>query len=202
MTERNDIWAIEQEGFDGLLLSVSRPGIADLLAYLHEETDFFIAPSSTKYHDARDGGLLHHSLRVYDNLVRLNDVFIGDYDPDTLKIVGLLHDICKTNFYKMSLRNVKKELPGGFSEWVKEPYIDIDDQLPLGHGEKSVILAQRYISLSNEEIMAIRWHMMCCDDLHHSYAGNIAITGASSKYPLVVLTHIADLSASFLEVRH
>lgn len=202
MTERNDIWAIEKGGFQGLLLSVERPGIQDLFGYLDEETDFFIAPSSTKYHDARDGGLLHHSLMVYENLIRLNNVFEGNYNQDTLKIVGLLHDICKANFYKISLRNVKRDLPGGFSEWVKESYIDIDDQFPLGHGEKSVILAQRYIQLNNEEIMAIRWHMMCCDDLHHSYAGNIAITGASSKYPLVVLTHIADLSASFLEVRH
>lgn len=201
MTERNDIWTVECEEFRNLLSSVKREGINELLIYLEDETDFFIAPSSTKYHDARDGGLLHHSLKVYENLVRLSGIFEGEYTLETLKIVGLLHDICKTNFYKTSFRNVKHEERPLGDQWVKEPFIDIDDQLPLGHGEKSVILAQRYIPLNIIEVMAIRWHMMAYDDLHYSYAGNIAITGASSKYPLIVLTHIADLSASFLEVR-
>ena len=35
---------------------------------------------------------------------------------------------------------------------------DIEDQFPAGHGEKSVILILRYIQLTDEEIMAIRWH--------------------------------------------
>jgi len=196
-----DVWSAECEEFKQLLISTKREGIPDLLKYLEEETDFFIAPSSTKYHDARDGGLLHHSLTVYHNLVTLSRTFAGDYPEESLKIIGLLHDICKANFYKISTRNVKKEMPGGFSEWVKEPYIDIDDQFPLGHGEKSTILLLRHISLTDTEIMAIRWHMMAYDDIRCSYAGNLAITNACTKFPVIVLMHIADLSASFLEMR-
>jgi len=196
-----DVWSDEREEFYQLLKSTGREGMPELMQYLEGETDFFIAPSSTKYHDARDGGLLHHSLSTYHNLVTLSGTFAGDYPEESLKIIGLLHDICKANFYKISVRNVKKELPGGFSEWVKEPYIDIDDQFPLGHGEKSTILLLRHISLTDTEIMAIRWHMMAYDDIRCSYAGNLAITNACTKFPVIVLMHIADLSASFLEMR-
>ena len=196
-----DVWSDEREEFYQLLKSTGREGMPELMQYLEGETDFFIAPSSTKYHDARDGGLLHHSLSTYHNLVTLSGTFAGDYPEESLKIIGLLHDICKANFYKISVRNVKKELPGGFSEWVKEPYIDIDDQFPLGHGEKSTILLLRHIALTDTEIMAIRWHMMAYDDIRCSYAGNLAITNACTKYPVIVLMHIADLSASFLEMR-
>jgi hypothetical protein len=195
-----DDLCIEAETFQEILLSTGRPGIDKLLRFL-AETDFYTAPSSTKYHDTEPGGLLHHSLNVYGNLVRLNKVFEGDYPDDTLKIVGLLHDVCKADFYKLSFRNVKHEEIQENNGWVKEPYITIEDQFPLGHGEKSVIILQRYLALTDLEIMAIRWHMMSFDDLHCTYAGNIAITGASTKYPLIVLTHIADLSASFLKVR-
>jgi hypothetical protein len=200
-TSEKDVWSAECEEFKQLLISTKRDGIQDLLKYLEEKTDFFIAPSSTKYHDARDGGLLHHSLGVYHNLVLLSKTFEGDYPEDSLKIIGLLHDICKANFYKTSFRNVKHEEHPLGDQWVKEPYIDIDDQFPLGHGEKSTILLLRHIALTDTEIMAIRWHMMAYDDIRCSYAGNLAITNASGKYPIIVLMHIADLSASFLEMR-
>lgn len=186
---------IEREDFKNLILSTDRRGICELLGYL-DSTDFFIAPSSTKYHDTEVGGLLHHSLNVFRNLIKLNQVFIGDYPEDTLKIVGLLHDLCKVNFYKRDFRNVKI---GGV--WTQQGYISVEDQMPLGHGEKSVIMIQRFINLTDLEIMAIRWHMMAFDDLHCTYAGNLAITTASTKYPLIVLLHMADLSASFLKVR-
>jgi len=190
-----DYIVVEKEEFGKILLSTGRDGITDLLRYL-ESTDFFTAPSSTKYHDTEPGGLLHHSLNVYGNLIRLNSIFQGSYPEDTLKIVGLLHDICKANFYKRDFKNVKVE-----GIWTQQHYISIEDQLPLGHGEKSVILLQRFIKLTDDEIMTIRWHMMAFDDLHCTYAGNLAITAASTKHPLIVLMHIADLSASFLKIR-
>ena len=198
---QEDTWMQERDAFKTALIGTDREGINALLEYLEQETDFFIAPSSTKYHDACDGGLLHHSLKVYHNLTLLNGIFEGDYPEDSLIIIGLLHDLCKTNFYKTSFRNVKHDERAMGDQWIKEPYISIEDQFPLGHGEKSVILIQRHIKLTDLEIMGIRWHMMAYDDLAHSYAGNIAITGASTKYPLIVLVHMADLSASFLTVR-
>ena len=185
----------EADQFQSLLQSIERKGITDLLGYL-ATTDFYFAPSSTKYHDTEVSGLLHHSMNVYGNLVRLNQIFEGDYPEDTLKIVGLLHDLCKVNFYKRDFRNVKVE-----GIWTQQAYISVEDQLPLGHGEKSVIIIQRFLQLTDTEIFAIRWHMMAFDDLHCTYAGNLAITTASTKYPLIVLLHMADLSASFLKAR-
>lgn len=185
----------EAEQFQEILLSVKRENIDKICKYL-ATTDFYTAPSSTKYHDTEPGGLMHHSVNVYRNLIQLNDIFEGDYQEDTLKVVGLLHDLCKVNFYKRDFRNVKVE-----GIWTQQPYISVEDQLPLGHGEKSVIVIQRFIELTDVEIFAIRWHMMAYDDLHCTYAGNLAITTASTKYPLIVLLHMADLSASFLKVR-
>jgi hypothetical protein len=204
-----DVWMAERDEFCNLLTSTGREGMPALLQYLVEKTDFFIAPSSAKYHDARDGGLLHHSLKVYRNLVTLSISFETPCPFESLVIIGLLHDLCKANFYKL----VKKPLPRkddngelildtyGKKIWDETLVYDIEDQFPAGHGEKSVILILRYIQLTDEEIMAIRWHMGAYDDVKQSYGGNLALTNASEKYPITVLTHIADLSASFLEVR-
>jgi hypothetical protein len=206
---KEDIWSKECEEFKALLISTKREGIEDLLKYLEESTDFYIAPSSTKYHDANAGGLLHHSLNVYHNLVALSKTFSEDYPEDALIIIGLLHDLCKTNFYKLT----KKQLPRkddkgdlvytdyGAKIWDDTLVYEIDDKLPLGHGEKSVILLQRHIKLTDTEIMGIRWHMMAYDDVKNSYAGNLAITNASDKFRIIPLMHIADLAASFLEMR-
>jgi hypothetical protein len=198
LTREEDVWQAERTEFEELLRLTEREDLRDLLHYIEAETDFFIAPSSSKYHDARAGGLLHHSLGVYHNLVAFSKTFVVDVPADSLIIIGLLHDLCKANFYKTSTRNKKDEKTG---TWYQEPFIDIDDQFPLGHGEKSAILLLRYIQLTDQEIMAIRWHMMAYDDIRCSYAGNLAITNACAKFPIIVLTHMADLSASFLEMR-
>lgn len=203
-----DELAVMREEFQNILLSTERKGMPELLEYL-ETTDFYFAPSSTQYHDAKVGGLVDHSLKVYGNMVRLNNIFQGNYKEDTLKIVGLLHDLCKVNFYTLEKKSLPRKDDKGnlvFDDfkrkiWDETTIYIIEDQLPLGHGEKSVILTQRFISLTTEEIMAIRWHMGGYDDLHSTYAGNLAITSASDKFPLIILTHIADLSASFLKVR-
>jgi len=206
---KKDEWGIEFDRFKAHLSSVKRDGIPELLQYLIDKTDFFVAPSSTKYHDAREGGLLHHSLRVYDNLVELSKIYAVDIPEESRILISLLHDVCKTNFYRLE----KKQLPRknekgdlvyddfGRKIWEETLVWTIDDQFPCGHGEKSVIIVQRFIRLTDEEIMGIRWHMMAYDDVKNSYAGNLAITNASDKYRLIPLVHMADLAASFLEMR-
>ena len=209
LTKEEDVWGQERDEFCNLLTSTGREGMPALLQYLVEKTDFFIAPSSTQYHDAVAGGLLHHSLKVYHNLVTLSKTFQSDIPTDSLIIIGLLHDLCKANFYKLTKKSLpRKDDKGelvldtyGKKIWEDVMAYDIEDQFPAGHGEKSVILILRYIQLTDEEIMAIRWHMGAYDDVKQSYGGNLALTNASEKYPITVLTHMADLSASFLEVR-
>ena len=176
-----------KERFITLLRETDRYGLEDLILWL-EKSDFFTAPASTKYHLAKEGGLLEHSLNVFDNLQEED----FEHDRSTLIIVALLHDICKANFYTVSERNVKRD-----GEWVKEPFYTIDDQYPIGHGEKSVIIAQKYIKLTDEEIAAIRWHM----GLSESKENYNYINKAFYKYPLALSLHIADLKATYLDER-
>lgn len=206
-----DPYTDEMAEFKALLLSVKREGIPEFLAHLENETDFFIAPSSTHYHDSCVGGLLHHSLTVYHNLVALSRLYAVDIPDDgsSLIIISLLHDLCKINLYKQERKSLpRRDDKGdiilddwGRKIWDEQVVYTVDDQYPLGHGEKSVIMLQRYIRLTDTEIFAIRWHMMAYDDCRNSYAGNLAITNASDKYRIIPLFHMADLAASFLEMR-
>lgn len=154
----------------------------EFVAWL-ESTDFFEAPASTKYHNAEKGGLCAHSLAVAYR--------IGDIGADPF--VALVHDICKANFYTVSSRNVKDE----HGKWQQVPYYAIEDQLPMGHGEKSLYLVTKFFNVSDEEAAAIRWHMGTSDASEAS--GKYAITQAFDKYPLAVKLHIADLMATFID---
>ncbi len=183
--------------FISLLSSTKRKGIEELVSYLKSETDFFEAPASSNNHGNYKGGLLEHSLVVYDNLKTILTVFHVDINEDTFIIVSLLHDLCKANFYKADTKNVKNE----HGQWEKVPYFSIDDETPLGHGEKSALILQRYISLTMEEVMAIRWHMAGFDDAAKHYAGSLSLNNAMNKYPLIAALHMADLAAVNLRKR-
>jgi len=180
-----------QTKFINLLTSTNRSGIPDLVTYLVSETDFFECPASSNNHGNYKYGLLEHNLIVYENLVKIVSLFKLDINPDTQIITGLLHDLCKANFYKSDTRNVKDE----FGQWHQVPYFSIDDETPLGHGEKSALILQQYVKLTMEEIMAIRWHMAGYDGSAKSYEGNLSLNNAMNKYPIIAALHMADLAA-------
>lgn len=186
-----------KQKFKDLLLNIypKREGMENLLNYLENETDFFTAPASTKHHGAEAFGLLEHSLQVYDKIEKLieSGVYQDNISPDSVVIAALLHDVCKANFYKIAYRWRKDDS----NRWEQYPTYEIDDQLPFGHGEKSVMLLQKYILLTNEEIAAINWHMAGFDSRAKDYAGMMALSGAMEKFPLAVLLHMADLSATY-----
>jgi hypothetical protein len=184
-----------KERFLKLLRSVDRVGIDNLAVYIEQETDFFSAPASTQYHGACEGGLLEHSIRVYENLIQIADIYLDGYTSESLILCSLLHDLCKANFYKIEYRNRKNE----FGQWEKYPYYAIDDQLPFGHGEKSVIMAMKYIKLTDEEIAAINWHMGSFDCRTKDYAGVTTLSAAMGKYPLLTALHMADLAACYFD---
>ena len=179
-----------KERYLELLKTVKREGMEELIKYL-ENSDFFTAPASTKFHGDYEGGLLEHSLKVYDILCeKLKNPGIDiNVSEDTIKIVALLHDICKTNFYKIDYRNAKNAL----GVWEKVPYYTIEDTIPYGHGEKSVMMITEYIKLTGEEKYAIRWHMGFSEP-KEVYA---SLGLAMKKYPLVLLVHEADLEATY-----
>ncbi|MBE6882712.1 MAG: HD domain-containing protein [Oscillospiraceae bacterium] len=181
---------IKQEFIDVFKENVKRPGAEKLLEWLCT-SDFFTAPASTKYHCAFEGGLALHSLNVYKTLKKRCDEY-GITDGESVAICGLLHDVCKANFYTISFRNVKNER----GQWEKVPYFAVDDQFPFGHGEKSVFVIERFMRLKENEAIAIRWHMGGFDDT--AKAGGFSISHAYEKYPLAVLLHMADLESTYL----
>ena len=178
------------QAFNG---NIHREGAFELLRWL-ESTDFFTAPASTRYHSCHEGGLCEHSLNVYQRFHKIADdeavVLAGTEKrvEETIAICGLLHDVCKTNFYTVQMRNVKNES----GQWEKKPYYAVDEKFPFGHGEKSVFLIERFMKLTSEEAVAIRFHMGEFESLRCTSA-------AYSKYPLAVLLHVADLEATYLD---
>lgn len=185
-------------------------GTKELLIYL-EESDFYYAPASTQYHGAYNGGLCEHSLSVYYNILKLSDMckFEKEYTLKTLTLISLLHDVCKINCYSKEVKSRKvKDEKGKFKlrdngkpEWENIELFVYNDMLPLGHGEKSVIILQQYYTLSIDEIMAIRWHMGGYDEMTKSYIGNLTINKAFNNYPIIALLHTADMMSIFLKVK-
>lgn len=140
-----------------LLLSTKRPNIDNLIKWL-DESDFKYAPASTQYHNSFRGGLLAHSLNVYNVMKEDFKHMVEFYEipENTVILTSLLHDICKVQCYEVSSRNVKN--PDG--QWVTVPYYSWNEQLPWGHGAKSVILIQKFgVALDNVEISMIINHM-------------------------------------------
>ena len=180
------------EKFDKLLESTGRKGIDKLIKYLHT-TDFYEAPASTRFHLSCPGGLLQHSLNVYEMLrTKITQAPWDRYEfkEDSVIIVALLHDLCKLNFYTVEMRN-RKNAEG---KWEQYPFYITDDKSPYGHGEKSVMIASNFIPLSAEEKYAIRWHMGFSEPKeNYSYVGN-----AMKMYPLVLAAHEADNEATQL----
>ncbi len=188
MTEKEEFISIFTE-------NIKREGADKLLDFLENKSDFFTAPASTRYHNAFEGGLLRHSLNVYKCLVaylergRVKDMYKLEASAETAAIVALLHDLCKVNIYRVSYRNSKNDKTG---QWEKVPYYEIHDNLPYGHGEKSVYMISGFMRLSREEAMAIRWHM--------GFSGNEdknTIGRALEKYPLAFALSVADMEASY-----
>lgn len=177
--------------------TVHRRGAKELLDWLSSQ-DFFTAPASTKYHLAKDGGLCEHSIHVYERLRKLYSLEIcdgGELTPEqeeTVAVVGLLHDLCKVGFYDVEMRNKKVD-----GQWVQVPSYVCNDKLPYGHGEKSVYIIRSFMKLSQEEAMAIRWHMGFSDN--DFKAGGYGVSNAFSMYKLPVLAHIADLEATYFD---
>ena len=192
--------------FEAEMGKVTRPGTDKLMAYV-KQSDFYTAPASTRFHLSCRGGLLQHSLNVLDAMrsvlrydpmrkcweyVVAGKVLQTDIPDESVIIIALLHDICKTYFYTTSIRNVKNRKTG---KWEEMPFYTVDDRMPLGHGPKSAMIIKQYISLTNPELYAI-WH-------HMGFTGgadDLTFRKAVEEYPLIWATHTADMMASsFME---
>lgn len=173
---------------------ITREGADKLLDFL-QKSDFFTAPASTRYHGAYEGGLLQHSLNVYDCLTdilarpRMKELYHVEYSDESIAIAGLLHDICKVNFYKVGTKNVKDEN----GRWTTVPFYTIEDTLPYGHGEKSAYIVSAYMKLTRDEAFAIRYHMGFSGTEDPGNVGK-----ALEMFPLAYALCCADMEAAFL----
>ena len=192
--------------FIELLRSTKREGIENLIKWL-EKSDFFTAPSSTIYHNDFPGGLCAHSLNVYRAAKDFYETYKKlvlpgkdmSFGEDSIIIASLLHDLCKTNFYVPTEKWCKDDN----GAWVKYMTYTMDEKLPLGHGPKSVFIAQSFIKLSGPEICAIAWHMGMSDiGAWISNYQKPSMQQSFENVPLSVLIMQADFFASYcMEVK-
>jgi hypothetical protein len=193
-----------QKKFKEMLLSTNREGMERVVKRL-EEVGFFKAPASTKFHLNYEGGLLEHSMNVCDMALELRELMIRKKEDlrdflskESVIIAALLHDVCKADIYKPAIKRQKN----AYGVWCDVPGYDVDySNYPLGHGEKSVIwLLQNGLQLTDDEIMAIRWHMTAWDLPFQSPEMKGNLNAARERCPLVSLIQAADgLAANMLE---
>ena len=144
---------------------------------------FFKAPASIHHHGVYEGALFDHSYEVMLQLLNLTEKLNLNWELERSPyIVGMFHDLCKID-------NYQKRKPSD-SEGDKWEYNNAT--LLPGHGEKSVIMLQKFINLTDEEILCIRWHMGAFDDKENWNSFGRSIT----KYPNVLYTHMADMIAA------
>lgn len=178
-----------KERFLHLCAQIKRDGIDDLINYL-EGSDFFTCPASARYHGSYPGGLLEHSLNVYDELSRLVKAYPEvKASEETIIISALFHDLCKVNLYVTEKRNRKNSA----GQWESYEAYSYDEKLHYGgHGSKSVFILQNYIKLTVEEAVAINCHMSCWD-------GNKDVGSAYEQFPIAWLLHVADEAATYIK---
>lgn len=190
--------------FIELLKATDRENIDYVIEDL-EDIGFFDAPASSRNHFNFEGGLVEHSLNVYKIAVMLKEqmqIFrpdvIARIPDDSIAIAALLHDVCKADIYKKVIKKVKNEI----GVWEPQESYNIDySNFPVGHGEKSVIMLLRSgLDLSDDEILAIRWHMGGWDIAFQSNEMVASNRKAKDICPLMTLIHTADtLAAGILE---
>ena len=186
----------KKEEFISLYQSrITREGADKLLEYLDSpQSDFFTAPASTRFHGSYEGGLLEHSLNVYYclydylNRDRVKEMYNISCSEESIAIVSLLHDLCKINCYQKGTRNVKDKN----GVWQTVPTFEYADDLPYGHGEKSVYIISGFMRLSREEAFAIRYHMGFSGTEPQNNVGS-----AFEKYPLAFALSTADMEATY-----
>jgi hypothetical protein len=190
-----------KENFYKATQYIKREGIELLVNWLNDETDFFSAPASTNFHGNYEGGLLDHSLHVlqfglhnFNYIVKQNPDL--EYLRESVVICSLFHDLCKTNYYFNEQKWTKDEQ----GRWKEYPGYVVKDLFPLGHGEKSIYIINKFMKLTDAEALAIRWHMSFTEpsviipNNPHYYAFNQAI-----NHPLVKIIMTADMLSTSIE---
>ena len=198
-----EIQANRQKFLDYCRTYIQRDGLENLLGYL-EKTDFFSAPSSTKFHLNTPGCVCKHFLNVFETALRVNKhvllpqqhdgncIFPEPLSAESIAIVALFHDVCKCNIYKETERWRKSDK----GKWESYAGYEVKDEFPFGHGEKSCHMVSHYLRLKRDELLAIRWHMGMFDVGEAGSSNRFSFYAAIESSPLVLLLQIADMASS------
>lgn len=180
----------DKERFIELCSVIHRDGIRELMEWL-EGNDFYTAPASRSYHGSFPGGLVQHSLNVYDEMKRLLAAYPEiKCSDETAAICALFHDFCKINLYAVEKRNRKNEN----GQWESYDAYKYDEKFCFGgHGSKSVFLIQHFIQLTPEEATAINCHMGAFADEN--------VGKSYEQFPLAWVLHVADEAATYIKER-
>lgn len=167
------------------------------LIYELKDLGFFEAPASLNHHGNETGYLYKHSAQVTKNLVMLTKKLELKWQrKESPYLVGMLHDICKCDNYKLTVKPMTLEDPALHEEWKYN-----NASILTGHGDKSVIMALKLFgdigagTLTEEEIACIRWHMGAFDDKENWNHYGHAVT----LYPNILWTHTADMMAARID---
>ena len=188
------------------LRATGRRGIEEVIKQLYKEHGFFDAPASSAFHLNEPGGLVQHSINVYQTALKVRDLVVATrpeladrLTDDSIAIAALLHDVCKSDVYKMKDK-FRKDAQGRW-ETYRGYEVDYSD-FPMGHGEKSVIMLLRMgLDLTDDEMMAIRWHMSAWDLAFQSAEEKSSLNAARERCPLLTVLQAADqISAGILEI--
>lgn len=177
------------EEIDRLMLSTGREGVEDLLVYM-QESGFYDAPASTRFHGAYEGALAEHSLNVMNCARTLSKAWLGkkwyEEHQDSIIICSLLHDLGKCGQFGKPLYvpNVLKS--GKPSD--TQPFATNSDLMTLPHEVVSCIEATKFIDLTEEEQRAIAWHNGLYGPFKYDIQGK--------ETPLYMIIHFADMWAS------
>ena len=186
---------VNRQRFESLLRATGRQGVENVLAQL-AQMGFHAAPASTRFHGCHEGGLLAHSLGVYDEAVAIREVQVrlkpevaAQLPPDSIAIAALLHDVCKAEIYKLEKKWKKVE-----GKWESFDGYAVDYYaFPLGHGEKSVVQLMRWgLAMTDDEVIAIRWHMSGFDLAFQGPEIRANYGAATDKCPLLAVLKTAD----------
>lgn len=183
---------------------INREGLDKLLDYLERHTDFYTAPSSTRFHLNVAGGLCLHSINVFETALAINEsvlaprinnkqeVFTTTPSTESIAIATLFHDVCKCNIYK----EIQKWKKDENNRWESYPGYEVVDDFPYGHGDKSCHLINYYMRLERDELLAIRWHMGAFDLAENGSTSRMSFYRALEITPLVTLVINSDFMCS------
>ncbi len=175
-----------------LLRQTGRKGIDGILKTL-EERKFYTVPASIIHQNPEKSGLVHHSLMVYEEAMKLWEASSNKdrITKESIIIVSLLHDLCKTDVYYED-----SSQPTRFKK--RNP------RFPVGHGERSILLAlMSGLEMTEDECIAIRWHMGCHEIIQKDKKGrdteeylNYKLGTDENYHPLTKILQLADQIAT------